>query len=150
MSYMYTLRHEADADCIILTVKGRVSYNAIIDMAPHVARMSQETGCYKILNDMSTASIDMSFTDIHSSPEVMNNSGVSKSTKRALVLPANFQEAYFLETVTRNYGHNLKVFYDVEKAKEWLLLDIATEQTPSLAKLVSQSIATEQRPTLNQ
>jgi hypothetical protein len=70
---------------------------------------------------MSGAAVDVSLLDLFDSPHIMDESGVSRTTKRALVLPPGFPEARFLEVVTRNRGHDLKVFVDVAEAKAWLL-----------------------------
>jgi len=117
----YTLRHEAQNECVVLTVTGTVTMEAIREMAPAVAALCERTGCRRILNDMSTATVEVSFLEVFGSPKAMDESGVSRQTIRALVVPPDFREAGFLETVTRNRGHNLRVFTDLAEAKRWLL-----------------------------
>lgn len=124
----HSLRYDPDIDCIILTFDGTVTINMIKEVAPQVAKKSQETGCLRILNDMSAAEIDVSFMDVFKSPEVMDKSNVLRITKRALVAPTSFTEAHFLETVTRNRGHNLMVFHDIDEARQWLLSDAEVSQ----------------------
>lgn len=116
----FSLRHDPAADCIILTVEGVVTLETIREIAPHVAALSEQTGCRNILNNMQSASIRMSFMDVFKSPNTMDESGVSRQTRRALVVPGHFTESQFLETVTQNRGHNLRVFYDVAEAMRWL------------------------------
>ena len=89
-------------------------------IAPEVANLSKQSGCQRILNDMSGAIIDVSLSEVYSSPQQMDLSGISRTTRRALVVPPGFEQAGFLETVTRNRGHNLKVFHDREDAMAWL------------------------------
>jgi len=117
----YSLRYDQDIDCVILTFEDTVTMDTIHEAAPHAARMCAETGCQRILNDMSTANIDVSFTEIFGSPKIMDKSKLLRDTKRALVVPPAFTYDHFLETVTRNRGHNLMVFKDIEKARQWLL-----------------------------
>lgn len=119
----YSLRHNPDIDCIVLTFEDMITIDSIREVAPQVARMCEETGCQRILNDISAVTIDVSFIEIFGSPEIMDKSNVSRSTKRALVVPSTFTDARFLETVTRNRGHNLMVFEDIEEVKQWLLRD---------------------------
>ena len=119
----YSLRHDQDDNCIVLTFDGTVDVDIIKEAAPEVARMSEETGCHLLLNDMSKATIDMSMMDVFSSPRVMDESNISRTMKRALIVPPDFSDAHFLETVTRNRGHDLMVFQDIEKAREWLLAE---------------------------
>jgi len=83
-------------------------------MAPEVARMCEQTGCHRLLNDMSQATIDITVTGLSDSPSIIDNSKISRVIKRALVVPPSFEEASFLENVSRNRGHNLMVFENIE------------------------------------
>ncbi len=116
----YSLSYDRDCDCVVVVFENRVDLNVIREAAPKVARLCEETGCRRILNDMSNAIIDISIAQIPESPRIMDESQIARATKRALVLPRGFSEAHFLETVTRNRGHNLRVFFDVKKARAWL------------------------------
>jgi hypothetical protein len=119
----YSLSYDRDMDCIVLVFEKTVNIDLVQKVAPQVARLCEETGCHRILNDMSAATIVMSLIEVFGSPRIMDASGVPRTTKRALVLPSNFPESHFLETVTRNRGHNLRVFCDIKVAKAWLLGD---------------------------
>ena len=116
----YTLRYEPDNNCVVLTFENTVTIENIKEAAPRVARMCEENSCEYLLNDMSAATIDVSFMELYTSPKIMDKSRMSPTIKRALVVPPGFDEAGFLETVTRNKGHNLMVFQDIEEAKRWL------------------------------
>ena len=116
----HQLRYNADTDCIELTVEGTFNMERLKRIAPQVAKLSEESGCLRILNDMSGANIDFSLGEVYNSPQEMDHSHISRTTRRALVVPPDFQQADFLETVTRNRGHNLRVFHDRAEALEWL------------------------------
>ena len=120
----YSLRYDPDTDCIVLISKNTVTLESVKEAAPRVARMCEKTGCLRILNDMSAATVDVSLIDILSSPGVMDESNISRATKRALVLPSGLFKAIFLEFVTRYKGHNLMIFRDKEQAKRWLSSDV--------------------------
>ncbi len=117
----YELQYDSKIDCVILRIQDIVTLEVIRMIAPEVARMCEETGCRRLLNDMSTATINISFLDLYKSPKTMDESGVSRKTKRALVVPPAFDEPDFLENLTRNRGHDLKIFKDIKEAKQWLL-----------------------------
>ncbi len=119
----YSLRYDQDVDCVVLTFEDELTIAIIKEVAPQVARMCEETGCQRILNDMSSATIALSIAEIFSSPEIMDESRVSRRSKRALVVSPDFTDSHFLETVTRNRGHNLMVFTNIEEAKQWLLAE---------------------------
>ncbi len=117
----HELSYDSDTQCIILRIQDKVTIELIRELAPQVASMVETTGCHRLLNDMSASTIDIPFADLFASPKIMTDSGVEPDTKRALVVPSTFDEADFLETISRNRGHNLMIFKDIEKAKAWLL-----------------------------
>ena len=117
----HTISYDSGMGCVILCIRGKITIEQIQGLAPQVAHMLQETNCRRLLNDMSAAVIEVSPVNLYRSPQIMDESGIMRDTRRALVLPADFRDARFLEDVPRNRGHNLMVFTDVEKAKEWLL-----------------------------
>lgn len=119
----HELSHDPDIDCVVLRVEGTVTLERIRKMAPEVARICEETGCRRLLNDMSETTIDISVTGLFTSPEIMDESNVSPRIRRALVVPPSFDESKFLENVSRNRSHNLMVFRDIEEAKKWLLAE---------------------------
>ena len=116
----HSLSYDRERGCVHVVFTGTVDLLAIQQVAPKVARLCEETGCRRILNDMSRARVDVSATDAYASPEIMDKAHVSRSFRRALVVPADFAEARFLETASRNRGHNLKVFFSAEEARAWL------------------------------
>jgi len=119
----HSFRYDPDLDCILVFFEDTVTVDLVGEVAPRVARLSAETGCLRILTDMSSATIDVSISDVFSLPQVMDQSNMPRTTKRALVVPDSFAEGHFLETVSRNRGHDLRVFRDAEDAKRWLLGD---------------------------
>ena len=121
MTQTYKLHYDSDIDCVILRVEGTVTLDRIRKLAPEAARLCEQTNCTRLLNDMSTATLDISILDVYQSPAVMRESGITHKIKRALVLPRTFDKSDFIETVTRNRGHDFKIFIDIHKARQWLL-----------------------------
>lgn len=119
----HELYYDSDIDCVILRVQGEVTMGSIRKIAPQAGSMCAEKGCNRLLNDMSEATINISVVNLFDSPGTMDESGVSRTIKRALVVPPDFKEFRFLENVTRNRGHNLMVFKDIEEARKWLLAE---------------------------
>jgi hypothetical protein len=121
MTQTHELRYDSDTDCVILRVEGTVNLDRIRKLAPEVASLCERKECFRVLNDMSMAAIDISILDAYESPTVMVESGITQRIKRALVLPPSFDKSDFLEIVTRNRGHDFMVFTDIHKARLWLL-----------------------------
>lgn len=121
----HKLFYDAESHCVVLQIEGLVNLERIRRIAPEAASFCYELECYRLLNDMSQAVIDISVAGLFSSPKIMDELQVSRQIKRALVVPSEFsgEKAIFLENVTRNRGHNLMVFEDVNLAKQWLLAE---------------------------
>ncbi len=117
----HTLYYDPDIQAVVLCVKGIVTLDRIRELAPQVARLCSETGSKLFLNDMRRAKIHISLLDAYDSPQIMEEAGVSRIIKRALVVPENFDVTDFLATVTRNEGHDFMVFKDIQTARIWLL-----------------------------
>jgi hypothetical protein len=93
----------------------------IREAAPQVAQLCEQKKCFRILNDMRAAKIEISMVEAFQSPAIMDKSGSTRTMRRALVVASDFNKAEFIETVTRNRGHDLMVFNDIEKARQWWL-----------------------------
>ncbi|MFC1763075.1 hypothetical protein ACFL6U_13465 [Planctomycetota bacterium] len=119
----HELSYDSDIDCVILRIQGKVTMELIRKLAPQVASMFEKTNCHRLLNDMRATTIDISITALFNSPKIIDESGIMRNTKRALVVPPSFEKPEFLENVTRNRGHNLMIFKDIEEAKKWLLAE---------------------------
>jgi len=119
----YELSYDFDMDCVILRIQGEVTIELVRKLTPQVASMLEKKNCHRLLNDMSGTTINFSIAELYSSPKIMDESGVMHSTKRALVVPSSFEKYEFLENVTVNRGHNLKVFKDIKEATKWLLAE---------------------------
>ena len=119
----YTLRYDQKLGLVHVAFTKIVDLRVIQEVAPQVARLCAENGCHRILNDMSCARIDITVMEAFESPGIMDKSHISRSIRRALILPPDFTESRFLETISQNRGHNLKVFPSVADAQAWLLAE---------------------------
>ena len=119
----YSLVHDKKRDVIRLTITGRFDATELRRIAPEVARLTHETGCRRILNDIRKADVRFSFMEVFHSPNMMDTAGIGRETRRALVVPRDFNEAGFLEDVTRNRGHRFRVFQTCGQALRWLQKD---------------------------
>ncbi|HOO77992.1 MAG TPA: hypothetical protein PK636_08655 [bacterium] len=117
----YSLTYDEDLRAVVVVLTGRVDLSAIREAARATARMCGERSCRRILNDASGADVhELKFLDVYASPEVLEECGIPRTTTRALVVPAGFADAQFLEDVTCIRGHTLRVFPFVEEARAWL------------------------------
>ncbi len=115
--------YDSELDYLTLCVSGEVTLERIRELAPKVSGILKKNNCLRFINDMSVATINVSIGQMYSSPKVMDESGITRDIKRALVVPSDFKDAVFLENLTFNKGHNLKIFKNIDNAKLWLFAE---------------------------
>ncbi len=129
----YKVTYNSDEDCVHARIEGVVDLALAQQYAREIIKQLRIHNCLRLRNDMRQASIKLSTMDIYDLPawieERIEEAGVSRSCKRALLVSRDFREYEFYETVSRNHGHLLEVFADskvtgvfrdVTKADEWL------------------------------
>jgi hypothetical protein len=134
----YKVIYNPEEDCVHASIEGDVDLAMAQRYAREITKQLRAHHCLRLLNDMRKASIKLSTMDIYDLPAWiearMEEAGVTRSCKRALLVSRDFNDYKFFETVSRNHGHLLEVFADSEKtgifrdiatAREWLGLPTA-------------------------
>ncbi len=129
----YTVVYDPDEDCVDASIEGAVDLALAQRYAQEIITQLRAHNCPRLLNDMRQASLKLSTIDLYDLPawieERLEEAGVSRACKRALLVSRDFRDYEFYETVSRNHGHLLKVFadakiagifHDTTKAHEWL------------------------------
>lgn len=123
----YEVTYNPDEDCVCARIEGGVDLAMAQQYAKEIIRQLSAHHCLRLLNDMRAASLEMSTVDIYDLPawieERLEEAGVSRFCKRALLVSMDFNDFEFYETVSRNHGHLLEVFADPEKT--YIFRDIA-------------------------
>jgi hypothetical protein len=119
----YTLLFNKDINCIVLTFEKSINVTLIQEVTPKVVSLCRETGCWRILNDMNGASIDMSMMHLFNYVDIIDKASPSGMARSALLFPSDFYDSHVLGSTARNRGSSLKVFFDIAEAKEWLLVN---------------------------
>lgn len=133
----YEVVNNPGEDCVHASIEGSVDLAMAQRYAQEIISQLRAHGCLRLRNDMRKASIRLSTGDLYDLPawieERLEEAGVSRSCKRALLVSRDFRDYEFYETVSRNHGHLLKVFADSKqtgifrdaaKADEWLGLTV--------------------------
>jgi hypothetical protein len=88
-------------------------------------KMLEEHNCSRILVDARDSDMRLSTMEIFEAPQNISDAfAVSrvpiKKIKRAVVVKAGKEDPIFLENVVVNRGHRMKIFQDIDEAKDWL------------------------------
>jgi hypothetical protein len=107
---------------LFVKTRGIMDIDTHKTMMKECLKMSKEKNCGRWLIDNSEiTSQRMGTFDIHSVPQLFDGFGFSPRLQIAEVSLKKYANDFgFLETVCRNRGYALSVFYDVESALQWL------------------------------
>ncbi len=121
----YTIEYNPQG-IITVKVQGQLTLAVIREYAPVVAQWVKEKDCPRILSDLRAAELKLSILEIYSLPhlftEIASLQGVQMHTVRQAVLVAPGEPLFhFFETVSQNRIQSVKIFYEAESARKWLL-----------------------------
>ncbi|NUM49296.1 MAG: hypothetical protein HUU38_31735 [Anaerolineales bacterium] len=108
---------------LIVKTEGTLDIEAATQMRNEGAAMIRQTGVLRCLLDHRALKGDtLSTLDIYGLPQRYKELGISHRFKMAVVVPERFRRnMLFFETVCRNNGYQVSVFFDCGEALAWLL-----------------------------
>lgn len=111
-------------DYILLNYSGNISNDDLLYSIKKAVELQSENEINSYLADCSNMISSHSILDIFSKVQTMQNMGIRKDLKEAIVLPLNTESAdkvKFYETACLNRGYRVKIFSDKNEALNWLL-----------------------------
>lgn len=119
----YELSYDAEKKIIRGRVLGELNPSLVKNMAVDLEKLGRKHKCPRLLNDLREAVISKSLLDIYSMPRVVEQAGMQKSFRRAIVVNPPVNDYRFLEIVSVNEGQEVRVFSDPEEALRWLVAE---------------------------
>jgi hypothetical protein len=125
----YEVVYNPDENCVHGYIEGKVDLEMVQQYGRVIIEQLSAHNCLRFLNDMRNASITLSTMDIYDLPAWIEEAGLNRMCKRALLVSRDFDDYKFFQSVSRNHGHLLEVFADssktrifrdLAKAREWL------------------------------
>ncbi|RME73361.1 MAG: hypothetical protein D6781_00565 [Verrucomicrobia bacterium] len=105
-----------------LEVIGELNPTTVRAFFARMGKAAQEHRCGRILTDLQRARIAADPVDIFSTVGDLEELGVRRTFRRAIVISRDHADYAFWETACRNRGfHGVQVFTDGEAARAWLL-----------------------------
>lgn len=124
----YTIEFD-NSGYIYVIYEGNFDVDGALSLLGGVTYYVKEYSCYRVLSDFRNATMNISTIHIYELPGLLLNRalrvGVSfHDLKRAMVVPAlHFENFRFFETVSFNRMQSIRLFYDMDEAKAWLMAD---------------------------
>ena len=122
------IRYDDDDNLVIINYQGNVTLSDIKAGALDGMRLAKDRKCMHFLIDGRQAKFPLSSMDIFKLPEILANAALGleidiSRSRRAVVVDQKQPELLFIESVIQEHEQVLKVFDDIDKAKEWLLIN---------------------------
>ncbi|MFN8414116.1 MAG: hypothetical protein U0Z26_17180 [Anaerolineales bacterium] len=124
----HKIAYNSQEKYIEMKVWGSLLMDEAKDIISEMIQVSKQNNCLLILGDYREATMDLSVVEIYKLPTKISEAAAASKIsefkiKRALVADKNSENFYFFETVTLNRGQSIKLFSDMDEAKEWLFKD---------------------------
>jgi hypothetical protein len=130
----YEVIYDPQEDCVHGHIEGQVDLALVHEYGKEIIKQLRAHHCLCFLNDMRQAWGRLSTVEIYDLPAWIEEAGMDRSCKRAILVARDFDNYQFFETVSRNHGHLVEVFADARKtgifrdlaeARAWLGLPAA-------------------------
>src|SRR5262245_3969232 len=111
---------------ILVKFHGPLILAEVRQVMVEVGRLAREHQCFRVLSNTRQMELKLSMADIYYLPRMFTErlSAVGLQVhnfKRAVLASPDDRILQFFETISRNRAHDVKIFYDDEAARQWLL-----------------------------
>jgi hypothetical protein len=115
----HTISFQADPGLIRISIHGIIDDSAAHSITTEAINLAGQNKCTRFLYDLREAGLKMTITELYLLPRDFK---VSMGHKVAALIKQNdLEEKWrFLETVERNFGITMQVFFDENEAIDWL------------------------------
>ena len=122
----HTIIYNSESHVIEMTVQGELTMKEAKEITLEASKIAKEQNCFVYFSDYREATVKLSTLEVYELPKIISDilasSGLNvHKFKRAFVVARDLKVYEFFENVTVNRGQNVRVFYDVDEAKRWLL-----------------------------
>lgn len=119
----YEIKYDDELKCLMCRMFGKINFNIMPAFAVDLDAFLSKHDCQWLFNDVSEADMCLSTMELYEIPNLVAQYDRIKSCKRAIVIADNMAESQFFEDTSVNRAQNIKIFKDVDEAKQWLFSD---------------------------
>ena len=119
----WQISHNLADKIIVIKTEGVLDKASAGAMRNEGAELIKQHGYLRCLLDHSDAEgVVLGVLDTYSLPKIYDELKISRLLRMAVVVPDRMREdLHFYETVCRNNGYSVSIFFDRNAAVEWLL-----------------------------
>jgi hypothetical protein len=121
----HTVTHNEELNLIETKAHGKLIPNEAKEIIAEIIQMSVEKNCFLCLSDYRESTMKLSTLEILDIPKIIADLSAQRGIhptrfKRAIVVARDAGDFHFYETVTLNNMQNVRLFQDIDEAKQWL------------------------------
>ena len=122
----YSMEYD-EQGIISIKVQGALTMTVVRNFAMDAVHLAKEKNCFRVLTDLREATLKLSMLELYNLPKVLSEIAATAGLqvyqfKRVVITRDDDEELLpFYENVARNRIRNLRLFHDVESARQWLL-----------------------------
>jgi len=122
----HTITYNSEMHILEANIQGDYLVDEAKQLMLETLKMIEEHDCFRILIDVRDAELKLSAWEIYSASLNFSEAAIASDlpilkTKRAIVVTEESKDTKYVETLFAKRGHRVKLFQDVDEAKEWLL-----------------------------
>ena len=118
----WTISHLPDENIIHIVTSGQATVEELDKMAKQAKETSEQTGSTLFLIDHRKTTVKLQTIDIYDRPEYLDTIEFPRQSQIAQVChESELKNFQFFEVVSQNRGYMVRVFMDINKARQWLL-----------------------------
>ena len=119
----WTFEFLSDWQILLILIRGEFKSKEVEALAAASLQEGTRRNCLRYLADFSAVTVERlpSILDQYDRPYLFSRLGLPHSAKVAALMPPEYKEQEFAETVNRNRGYALKFFDSQASAIQWLV-----------------------------
>lgn len=122
----YSVEYDSTAEIVVATITGSTNLSDFREVLLTIIQLVKQKKCFRILTDLREAEVHASVVEMYNLPgeisEMVKKNNLNfHIIKRAFIASNDKGHLEFYETVSLNRSHNVKLFYDLKEARDWVL-----------------------------
>ena len=117
----WTVSHIPDGNIVLIETEGKMTVGLLNQMIKEAMKFGEIHKSCLFLVDHRKLHIALGVIDTYYRPKELDKLEFPRNSKIAQVAPeSNIEKFKFFETVSYNKGYKVRIFMDIESARDWL------------------------------